>query len=88
MRYSEHIPRPQGTPQTTQLAGSEEEKRTVRKIVKKKKPRKYKVRNQFRYAKSKQSGYHPHYIFDTLIFFFGCVVIPREMYLSSVSPKI
>ena len=63
VRYSEHIPRPQGTSPTAQLAGSEEEKRKVRKIVKKKKPRKYKVRNQFRYAKSKQSGYHPHYIF-------------------------
>lgn len=29
----------------------------------KNKYRKYKVRNQFRYSKSKESGYHPHYIF-------------------------
>ena len=25
--------------------------------------KKYKVRNQFRYSKSKVAGYHPHYIF-------------------------
>ena len=25
--------------------------------------KKYKTRNQFRYSKSKQAGYHPHYIF-------------------------
>ena len=31
----------------------------------KNKPRKnkYKVRNQFRFGKSKESGYHPHYVF-------------------------
>ena len=34
------------------------------KIAKrKKKPPKFKVRNQFRYSKSKDAGYHPHYIF-------------------------
>ena len=34
------------------------------KITKRKyKPRKYKVRNQFRYAHTKQTGDHPHYIF-------------------------
>ena len=33
------------------------------KIAKNKKPRKYKVRNQFRFSNSKQAGYHPHYIF-------------------------
>lgn len=25
--------------------------------------KKYSVRNQFRYSKSKQAGYHPHYVF-------------------------
>ena len=33
---------------------------------KKNKPRKYKVRNQFRYSKSKEGGYHPHYIFGEI----------------------
>lgn len=32
-------------------------------MIKIKKPAKFKARNQFRYAKSKQSGYHPHYVF-------------------------
>lgn len=32
-------------------------------VKNKKKTRKYEVRNQFRYSKSKQTGYHPHYIF-------------------------
>ena len=37
----------------------------MRKIANNKK-RNFKVRNQFRYSKSKVAGYHPHYIFGEI----------------------